>query len=112
MIPKLPTDISLNGIEIWEWAAKLSEHVQRLDRQRTLRRELRRLSSECGSCRWWMTRDCPAEKPSNTGYSRGPSMGAPICAKFELSSTSRTIQQQWQDELAQLKAALDTREEP
>jgi hypothetical protein len=105
MIPSLPKRISPNGQELWDWAGRLSEHIHRTDSQRRLRQQLRALSSECGSCRYWMTKECPRETPHGmTGYSKGPSMGASICSKFAMSPASAVLKQTWETELL----AIDT----
>ena len=88
--PALPTHVSSNGAEIWDWAARLSEHTQRLGRIRQLRADLRRLGMECGDCDKWMkSRECPRERNVN-GQTRGPSMTALVCGQYvEAASTTK-----------------------
>lgn len=102
----LPKTISPNGEELWDWAGKLSQHIHLTDQQRTLQRKLFKLSRECGSCRFWMTRDCPQEVSSMTGYNKGPSMSAPICSRFVMSQGSLKIQRGWLIELTSVNERL------
>ena len=84
--PALQKQVSPNGAEIWNWAARMSEHAQLLHERRTLVEDIRRARTECGSCSHWMTRNCPMEKHSNqTGRSTGPSNQAFKCVKFDMS---------------------------
>jgi|CXWL01.1.fsa_nt_gi hypothetical protein len=104
MIPHFPPVISPNGDELWDWAGKLSQHVQLLDRARRLRQQLSMIDRECGSCQLWMTSRCPREHSTMTGYNKGPSMSAPICNLFVMSLMSLKSQQGWRDELATIEA--------
>ena len=43
---------------------------------------------ECGNCQHWMkSSSCPREETIN-GYKKGPSMGAPVCAKFKIEQSA------------------------
>lgn len=71
--PELPAQISGDGREIWEWAGKLSDHVQRQDRIRKLTIQIAKVGTTCGDCDKWMkSKECPREH-NVKGYSRGPS---------------------------------------
>ena len=74
----LPAEFS----QVWDWAHRLSEHTQRLDRIRKLRATLAKLGRECGDChKWNKSRECPKEH-NVKGHSRGPSWGEPICGAY------------------------------
>lgn len=80
--PELPKAISSDGREIWDWAARFSDHVHRLDEMRRLREQIFQIGRGCGDCSKWMKRsDCPREHNVN-GQTRGPSMSAPVCREF------------------------------
>ena len=99
-VPKLPTEISPDGREIWDWAAKLSAQVHRADEIKRLTQQIKNAETQCGSCTHWMTRQCPREQHSNkTGRSTGPSSQSLKCEKFAMP--------QWQaKELDAAKAEL------
>jgi hypothetical protein len=84
--PSLPSEVSPDGREIWDWAGKMSEHIQRLARIKELREAIRKCGKECGDCDKWMkSSECPRERPGTgkrSGYSVGPSCGAPVCAEY------------------------------
>lgn len=85
-IPSLPREVSADGREIWDWAAKLSAEVQRRDDIRKLSIQIRNAETQCGSCESWMTRSCPREVHSNrTGRSVGPSSQSIKCDKFRMT---------------------------
>ncbi len=108
MVPQIPKQVSSNGEELWDWAGKFSQHVHLFDRKRVLQHDLRQLKNECGSCRYWMTSDCPLEKSSMTGYKQGPSMGAPICHKFVMGRSSIALQEKWEAELVSVEKQLSS----
>lgn len=97
--PALPQDISPDGREIWGWAARLSDHVNRLDKMRQLAADIAKV--RCGDCRLWMMKACPREHNVN-GYNRGPSMEGIICGKFVEDPSSAALRQRRRDELAEL----------
>lgn len=85
--PELPATISPNGKEVWDWAAKFSEHVHRQDKIHKLKAEIA-APLRCGDCYWWMkSRDCPREVNVNGRY-RGPSAGDTPCAKMQETKQS------------------------
>jgi len=80
--PKIPTDISNSGKEIWDWAANLSAYRHRQDKIRDLQSDIRTIGSECGDCDKWMkSGQCPRERNVN-GRNVGPSCSRPICSQF------------------------------
>ena len=99
-IPKLPAEISPDGREVWDWAAKLSAQVHRADEIKRLTQQIKNAETQCGSCTHWMTRQCPREQHSNkTGRSTGPNSLSLKCEKF--------VMPQWQaKELDAAKAKL------
>lgn len=110
---EIPERISPNGQELWEWAGRFSEHIHRVDRQRRLQQQLRELQRECGSCRLWMTRECSREAPNGlTGYSKGPSMSAPICSQFVMSAASVASQRVWESELVTIEQQIRDKAAP
>ena len=86
-IPKPPSEISSDGREIWDWAARLSAQAQRADEVRRLSQQIKNAETQCGSCAHWMTRQCPREKHSNkTGRSAGPSSQSLKCDEFAMTA--------------------------
>lgn len=86
--PSLPIEISNDGREVWDWAHKLSERVQLIDKLKRLRGQAHTVRNTCGSCTAWMTRDCPKEVHDNrSGRYNGPSSGATKCSRFSMSNT-------------------------
>ena len=82
-IPKPPSEISSDGREIWDWAARISAQAQRADEVRRLSQQIKNAETQCGSCAHWMTRQCPREQHSNkTGRSAGPSSQSLKCNEF------------------------------
>ena len=53
-LPQLPREVSPDGREIWDWAAKLSDAVHRADRARNLRADIAGIQRKCGSGTRWM----------------------------------------------------------
>ena len=105
-LPQLPREVSPDGREIWDWAAKLSDAVHRADRARNLRADIAGIQRKCGSCTMWMTRTCPKERNVN-GRSQGPSMNAPICGRFTMKASSAELLEKWRTELAALTTPLN-----
>lgn len=82
--PPLPAQISNDGREIWDWAAKASEVIARNEKARELRAGIRDLSPRCGTCVYWMqSRNCPRETRTPQGRRSGPSMNGSPCSKHE-----------------------------
>jgi hypothetical protein len=103
-IPQLPREISSDGREIWDWAAKLGEQAQRARKIRQLRADLARTGNRCGDCYNWMkSRLCPREANVN-GRNRGPSGDAPICGKFIITKTATERRERLTAELSALVA--------
>ena len=101
-LPKLPTEISNDGREVWAWAAELGKAAQKAARIRALRQHIYQRPTECGACQHWMkSRDCPRETNVN-GRNRGPSMKAPICSKFLINRRDAANIEKMQAQLLEL----------
>jgi hypothetical protein len=99
-VPLLPQNISSDGSEIWDWAAKASDHIHRQAKIRELRSRIGDLGRACGSCSKWMLPSCPLEKPDNrAGRSRGPHMNYPKCEQFTMSWPSQKVKDELLAEL-------------
>lgn len=86
-LPQLPAEISPDGREVWDWAARLSDEVQRREEIRALAVQIRNMETQCGNCADWMTRACPREQHSNTtGRSTGPSSQSVKCQQFHMTA--------------------------
>jgi hypothetical protein len=104
--PAIPTDISPDGREIWQWAEDLAGHCARADKIRTLKQRTAKIGTRCGDCANWMTKSCPKERPGTgkrSGYSVGPSCNDSICSKFALKDWSRALRAELQDALKKLE---------
>lgn len=55
-----------------------------------------RMSNECGSCRYWMTQDCPRETLTNK-----VSMGQPKCSKFSMDMWTASFIQKNEDKISE-----------
>lgn len=102
--PQIPTVISSDGSEIWKWAADLGSFLHRRDQRIELRKRIADCTKTCGSCTLWMTSKCPRETPRN-GRNHGPSMNGPTCTLFSQNESSKSLQAQWEKELAALEEA-------
>ena len=105
-LPQLPREVSSDGREIWDWAAKLSDAVHRADRARNLRADIAGIQGRCGSCAKWMTKACHLERNVN-GYSRGPSANDPKCGGFAMKAGSADLLEKWSAELVALATPLN-----
>ena len=104
-IPSLPTNVSPDGREIWDWAAKLSAEVHRRDETRRLAIQIRNSETLCGNCADWMTRACPRESHSNTtGRSTGPSSLSLKCQQFRMTGYRARELEAAKQKLAALQA--------
>jgi hypothetical protein len=102
--PQIPTSISPDGREIWDWAAKLSDHVHRQDKIRRLTADLAGIGLRCGDCDKWMkSRECPRERNEN-GRQRGPSMNEPKCRQFVEDSFAKRHRAELTEKLAALQS--------
>lgn len=102
--PPLPENISPNGQEIWDWAAKLSEHTHRVHAIRTLSADISGIGNRCGDCDKWMkSRECPRERNVN-GWNHGPSCNDYVfsCRSFVEARSATARRARLQDELATL----------
>lgn len=100
----LPTEISPDGREIWDWAHRLSAEAHRAQRIREVQEKLRRVGRRCGDCDNWMkSSQCPREV-NVRGMNRGPSCEAPICGKFVETSYAVKQREQLASELQSLTA--------
>lgn len=106
-IPPLPSEISPDGREVWDWAAKLSERVAKVDRLKELRAAIRDAEGTCGSCSAWMTDACPRERHDNRkGHKVGPSCKSPKCDKHSMEPWDAQRIEGLKTELAQIEAEL------
>lgn len=88
--PKLPTEISPDGREVFDWALRFSDHTQRIHRRREVWTAIQHGESQCGTCKKWMTDACPRERQDNTkGRKVGPSAGALKCDQHDMSAWDR-----------------------
>lgn len=100
--PELPKHVSSDGREIWDWAAKLSEHTQRLHQMRLLRQDIAEIGQGCGCCDKWMkSRECPRERNVN-GRNHGPSMKGRVCSQYVEKPSSTARREELKAKLAQL----------
>lgn len=100
----LPNRVSSDGREIWDWAARFSQHMHRLDEARRLRSEV--ATVECGGCTKWMkSRACPRERNVN-GWNRGPSSRDRICGQFVETRSSAERRAANTEKLAEIEAEL------
>ena len=92
MPPQLPSQVSSDGSEIWDWAANLSSWVHRQDKIARLEADIRDLSARrCGNCRDWMkSKQGPREKNVG-GISKGPSMNATACQQFTRDPATQSL---------------------
>lgn len=103
--PKLPARVSPDGREVWDWAAKFSAHVHRLDEIRRFKADIAVIGRRCGDCDNWMkSRQCPREHNVN-GRSRGPSAGDFICQKFTESRRATKRREELTAMLSAMEAA-------
>lgn len=109
--PELPRNISSDGREIWDWAAKLSAHTQRAHKMAELRRDIARVGTACGGCDHWMKSSlCPRETRNNAGRRVGPSMNGPKCSKFQENPWDTQRREELKAKLAALEAPSPTPE--
>lgn len=107
LLPKLPSEISPDGREIWDWAAQLSARRHLVTKARELAEDIR-YTTRCGSCRLWMTKGCPREVHDNRrGRSVGPSMKAAVCASYDEKPTETARRAELQQELDGVVAQLE-----
>lgn len=100
--PPLPTQVSNNGAEIWDWARDLSAWRQRQARMAELAVAIAKV--RCGDCDHWMkSRRCPREHNVN-GRNKGPSCEGSICEQFSEDSSSAGLRAKRKAELDNLKA--------
>lgn len=110
-LPPLPKNISSNGQEIWDWAANLKNEIHRRDKVRRLHELIWGANNKCGSCRLWMTKQCPRETHDNRiGRRRGPSCDAPKCSAFVMTAHSAENIDEWRAELVALTSKPTTNE--
>lgn len=103
-LPRPPQEISGDGREIWDWAAKLSEHTYRMDRMRKLSADIRVIGTRCGDCDNWMkSSQCPQERNEN-GRQRGPSMNGLKCIQFVETHQATARRETLKDELKTVEA--------
>jgi hypothetical protein len=88
--PRLPQEISTDGREVFDWANRMSDHMQRVARSREVWKAIVDGESQCGSCSKWMTGACPPERQDNRlGCKVGPSCQAIKCDQFAMNAYDR-----------------------
>jgi len=71
--------------EIFDWAGKLDASLQRVARITELTTAIAHGKTQCGSCKKWMTDDCPREVRSIRGEKLGgPGSKSPVCDQFDM----------------------------
>lgn len=104
----MPTEISPDGREVWEWAGRLSDRVHRIHEARQLREQIRAIESQCGSCSKWMKSACPREVQDNIkGHKVGPSSRDLKCQQFEVSHLDLKLLESTRAKLAAVDALLN-----
>lgn len=104
---ELPTEISSDGREIWDWAARVAKYDGLIRQERHLLNQIHATANKCGSCTKWMTRECGREVHDNkTGRWKGPHMNEHICRQFTISSHATTLSDTWTAELVDVRAKL------
>jgi hypothetical protein len=84
---------------------RASDAIHRQAKIRDLRREIRNPPT-CGTCQHWMkSRECPRQKPSMRGYSKGPSSTELPCHKFSETQTATDLRNARRAALAELEGA-------
>ncbi len=96
----LPKNISSNGQEIWDWAARLGK-ISLLQHEISSRREqLRSVLNRCGGCTKWMIPYCPREKHDNKkGHSVGPNMNTYICGQYDMTQSTAELIERLEKEI-------------
>ena len=84
-----------------EGVMAFGRHQQRLHRIDELRNEVA-ARNRCGECQMWMTRSCPRERSTMTGYSAGPNCNGVVCGQFEIKPYVAESRAAKAAELAQL----------
>lgn len=101
------SEISADGREVFDWAARFSDRVHTLDELKRLRTQVHNARSTCGSCAAWMTDACPREQHDNrTGRKQGPSSMAVKCDRFSMSAGSASSVVKAEEKIATLQLRL------
>lgn len=108
-IPQIPSEVSQDGREIWEWAGALSRASQLADDIRKTQNALLKLGTRCGDCNKWMkSRECPAERNVN-GRNHGPSSETFKCSQYaecwSVPKRRTELQEKLDDLLASVKSS-------
>lgn len=101
-IPAMPTQIDDGGRAIFDWADKLSKATEKAHRVRRVRESILNANQTCGSCKKWITRECPRERNVN-GTNYGPSMNSLKCDLFAMKEFDRQRIDALEAELAGLQ---------
>lgn len=106
--PSLSQSISPDGREVWDWAAKMSQHIHRQAKIRELQAGIRDLQPRCGTCYLWMKSGmCPRETRNANGRRVGPSMSGYPCEKHDEESWVTKLREGRRAEIAALEANND-----
>jgi hypothetical protein len=93
----------MSASELVDYIDSFSVRIHKKAKIRLLSEQLREIDTTCGSCVFWMTRDCPREKQTMQGRSMGPSCSALACNKFNKSQQMRGLEKEIQEKLDLLK---------
>lgn len=92
--------------EVFGIAAGFGTAIHLIAEIGSLKHEICKLQSTCGSCEHWMkSRICPREKNVN-GYSRGPGCDAPVCKLFVMSGSMAELIKEKQHAIEEIKRHL------
>ena len=106
-VVRLPAEISPDGREVWDWAARFSDRAHTLDEIARLGKQAHNARNTCGSCTAWMTDACPRERHDNrTGRKQGPSSMAIKCDRFSMSASDAAGAAQAEEKIAALRLRL------
>lgn len=101
-----PKEVSSNGQEIWDWAARLGNAVQAAAKIKDTRAQANRMERECGSCTKWMSSsECPREV-NVRGRNQGPSCASMKCGEFQMEPRIKTLIDKLRAEADALAASL------
>lgn len=102
-----PAEMSADGREVWDWAARFSDRAHTLDELARLGKQVHNAKNTCGSCTAWMTDACPRERrDSRTGRKQGPSSMAIKCDRFSMAATDAASVAKAEEKIAALRLRL------
>ena len=88
---------------VWGLADKLSDQAHKAHQARKVWTAIVASETQCGSCKAWMTDDCPREIQDNRrGGKVGPSSQALKCGQFEIKAWDKQRLAELREEYAEL----------